>query len=134
MKNKAGIIGIVFLLVVAAGCAKLDTGPSDEELGKEYLTKAQEYEARGDQVEALEQYKLVLTVDPENQLAREKSSAIERNLEKLSEEHYQIGLKFYKKGQYGQARKEFLTALRYNPEHEEAKGRLTTSKKRNRAG
>ena len=58
MKINAGIIGIAFLLVMAAGCAKFDTGPSDEELGKEYLAKAQEYEARGDLVEALEQYKM----------------------------------------------------------------------------
>jgi tetratricopeptide (TPR) repeat protein len=93
------------------------------------LAKAQAYEEQGDLVEAFEQYKLVLTVDPENQLAKEKSAVIDSELHKLAEEHYQIGLKFYKKGQYGQARKEFLTALRYYPEHADAKDKLTTSKK-----
>ena len=128
MKNNAGIIAIVLFLILAAGCAQIGT-KSSAELGKEYLAKAQGYEAQGDLVEASEQYKLVLTVDPENQLAKEKSAAIDRKLHKLAEEHYQVGLQFYKKGQYGQARKEFLTALRYYPEHADAKDKLTTSKK-----
>jgi tetratricopeptide (TPR) repeat protein len=128
MNKKAGIIGIVFLIFLAVGCAVIGT-KSPAELGKEYTAKAQEYEKQGDLVGALEQYKLALTVDPENQLAKERSIAIDRQLQKLAEEHYQIGLKFYKKGQYAQARKEFLTALRYYPEHAEAKGKLTTSKK-----
>jgi tetratricopeptide (TPR) repeat protein len=128
MNNKVVVIGIIFLIVLTVGCAAVDT-KSQAELVKGYLTKAQEYEAQGNLVEASEQYRLVLTVDPENQPAKEKSIAIEQQLRKLAGEHYQVGLKFYKKGQYGQARKEFLTALRYYPEHPEAKKRLTTSKK-----
>jgi tetratricopeptide (TPR) repeat protein len=128
MKHKAGIIGIVLVLVLAVGCAGIGK-KSPAQLAEEYTAKAQDYEAQGNLVEALEQYKLVLTVDPENQLAQEKSTAIEQELHKKAEEHYQIGLKFYNQGQYREARKEFLTALRYNSEHAEAKDKLTATKK-----
>jgi len=128
MRHKAGIIGIVLVLVLAVGCAGIGKKPPAQ-LAEEYTAKAQNYEAQGNLVEALEQYKLVLTVDPENQLAKEKSTAIEQELHKQAEKHYQIGLKFYNQGQYREARKEFLTALRYNPEHPEAKDKLTATKK-----
>ena len=128
MKNKAVIIGLIFLLVLLAGCAQLGT-KSPAQLAKEYTAKAKEYEEKGDLVEALKQYKLVLTVDPENKLAQEKSATLEPQLNKLAEEHYRIGLNYYRQGQYPPARKEFLTALRYNPEHMEAKDKLTAARK-----
>jgi tetratricopeptide (TPR) repeat protein len=128
MKNKAVIIGLIFLLVLLAGCAQLGT-KSPAQLAKEYTAKAKEYEEKGDLVEALKQYKLVLTVDPENKLAHEKRVTLEPQLNKLAEEHYQNGLKYYRQGQYPPARKEFLTALKYNPEHMEAKEKLTAAKK-----
>lgn len=128
MKTKAGIVGIIILFVWAGGCATFGT-KSPEQLADEYTSKAQQYESQGDLVAAMEQYKLALTVDPENQLAREKRAAIEPQLNKLAEEHYQSGLKFYRQGQYHPARQAFLTALRYNPDHHEAKNILTVTRK-----
>jgi tetratricopeptide (TPR) repeat protein len=127
MKNKAEIISVILLLILLIGCA---SGPkSPETLAKEYTAKAQQYEKQGDLVEALKQYKLVLTVDPENELAQQKRATLEPQLNKLAEEHYKNGNKFYNKGEYGQARKEYLTALRYNPEHANAKAKLTATSK-----
>ena len=128
MKHKTGLIGVILVLTLAVGCAGLGK-KSPAQLVEEYTAKAKAYEAQGDMVEALEQYKLVLTVDPQNQLANEKSTTIGQVLHTEAEAHYQIGLKFYNQGQYRQARKEFLTALRYNPEHAEAKDKLTATKK-----
>jgi len=129
MKHKTAIIIVVVLLLgMVCGCSTTGT-KSKAQLTKDYLTKAQEYEKQGQLVEALEQYKLATTVDPENQLAREKSTSIEQELNKKAEEHYQIGLRYYSRGRYNEARKEFLTALRYNPEHAGAKDKLTTSRK-----
>jgi tetratricopeptide (TPR) repeat protein len=128
MKNKAAISGVIFLIFLIAGCAGFGS-KSPTQLAKEYTAKAQAYEKKGDLVEALKQYKLVLTVDPQNKLAQEKRATLEPQLNKLAEEHYQIGLKYYRQGQYPPARKEFLTALRYNPEHAEAKDKLTAARK-----
>jgi len=128
MKNKAIIIGVIALILLIAGCAQFGT-KSPTQLAKEYTAKAKAYEEKGDLVEALKQYKLVLTVDPANKLALEKSATIGSRLNKLAEEHYQIGLKHYRQGEYPPARREFLTALRYNPEHMEAKDKLTAARK-----
>ncbi|MCK5202295.1 MAG: tetratricopeptide repeat protein, partial [Desulfobacterales bacterium] len=128
MKNKAAMSGVIFLIFLIAGCAGFGS-KSPTQLAKEYTAKAQAYEKKGDLVEALKQYKLVLTVDPQNKLAQEKRATLEPHLNKLAEEHYQIGLKYYRQGQYPPARKEFLTALRYNPEHAEAKDKLTVARK-----
>jgi tetratricopeptide (TPR) repeat protein len=128
MKNKAEIISVILLLILLIGCATTGT-KSPEKLAKEYTAKAQQYEEEGDLVEALKQYKLVLTVDPENQLAQQKKATLEPQLQKLAEEHYTNGIKFYNRGEYGPARKEFLTALRYNPEHASAKAKLTATSK-----
>ena len=128
MKHKTGLIGVILVLALAVGCTGLGK-KSPAQLAEEYTAKAKAYEAQGDMVEALEQYKLALTVDPENQLAKEKSTTIGLKLNQTAQEHYLIGLKFYNQGQYREARKEFLTALRYNPEHAEAKDKLTATKK-----
>lgn len=128
MKTKAGIVGIIILFVWAGGCATFGT-QSPKQLADEYTAKAQQSEAQGDLVAALEQYKLVLTVDPDNPLARGKRNAIEPQLKQRAEEHYQSGLKFYRQGQYRPARQEFLTALHYNPDHTEAKEILNTVRK-----
>ncbi|MDX2501597.1 MAG: tetratricopeptide repeat protein [Deltaproteobacteria bacterium] len=127
MKHKTGLIGIIVVLALAVGCAGMGK-KSSAQLAEEYTAKAKVYEEQGDMVAALEQYNLVLTVDPENQLAKAKSATIGQELNSKAEEHYQIGLKFYNQGQYREANKEFLTALRYNPDHAEAKNKLTATK------
>jgi len=128
MKNKRGIIGVVILLIVIVGCAQ-PAVKRRPDLAEQYTAKAAEYEARGDLIEALEQYRLAVTVDPENQLAQEKSVEIEQELNERAEKHYEAGLEFHQKGQYGEARKEFLMALRCNPDHAEAKDMLTSASK-----
>jgi tetratricopeptide (TPR) repeat protein len=123
MKTKAGIIGVLFVLGLVAGCAEVPTRPPAE-LPDTYITKAQELEAQGDLVKALEQYKVALTVDPGNQLAKEKVSQLESTLGEMAEKHYQDGVAFRRKGEYNRAQQEFLTALRYKPDHPEAKKML----------
>ncbi|MBW2437591.1 MAG: tetratricopeptide repeat protein [Desulfobacterales bacterium] len=128
MKNNAGIISVFLLFFLLAGCASMGT-KSPKALAKEYTAKAQQFENQGDLVEALKHYKLVLTVDPDNQLAQEKIAVLEPQILELAEKHYKDGLKYYNRGQYGPARKEFLTALRYNPEHTKAKEKLEGTSK-----
>ena len=123
MKSIAAIISIVLLLVLFCGCGSMGR-KSPEALAEEYTSKAQQFEKQGDRVEALKHYKLVLTVDPDNQSAQQKVAELEPVMLELAEKHYKDGMNFYNKGEYRQARKEFLTALRYNPEHIRAKNQL----------
>jgi tetratricopeptide (TPR) repeat protein len=125
MKMNRRIICVAIVLILLGGCANLLTrSPEDR-----YMAKASKYEKKGNMVDALEQYKLVLTVNPANQAAKEKSTKIEHKLKVQADAHYRNGLNYHRKGQYKKARKEFLISLRYNPEHSGSKKMMIVSKK-----
>ncbi|NNF99635.1 MAG: LysM peptidoglycan-binding domain-containing protein [Desulfobacteraceae bacterium] len=122
------LIGII-LTVLSSGCGKNTVGPPPSELADQYIAQARSYEANDEPVKALEQYRLVQTVDPENEIAGKKTEFLQKQLQDLSEKHFQHGLKSHRNGAYTQARKAFLTALRYNPDHAGAKDYLTGSRR-----
>jgi tetratricopeptide (TPR) repeat protein len=122
MKTKFEIIGIVLLFALMTGCTNLELRSSEtirQEQAAQYQAQAAEYEDKGDLVEALKQYRLVLTVDPDNQIARDKSIQIEQELVRLADEHYQSGMAHYHEGRYNLAHQEFLAALSYDSDHEQ---------------
>lgn len=96
------------------------TESKDKQLIQTFLDKGQKYENDGDFVEALRQYELTLTVDPQNQTAMTKSLQIKKDISISAQKHYQAGLKLRTKGKYLLAQKEFLTSLRLQPNHPEA--------------
>jgi len=124
-KSSVLIWGVLFVLMIG-GCSgiqkKLEnaTESKDKKLAQIFIEKGQKYENEGDLVEALKQYELTLTVDPQNQTAMKKSRQIKKNTTILAQKHYQIGLRLRKKGRYRLAQKEFLTSLRLQPDHSEA--------------
>jgi tetratricopeptide (TPR) repeat protein len=121
-KIRVFILGVL-IGVMIGGCAGIKekfTGSQKEELVQTYIKTGQDYENKGDLVQALKQYKLALTVDPKNEEAIEKSGLLEKNMRILAEKHYRNGLKLRKKGKYQLARKEFLTTLELQPDHEKA--------------
>lgn len=115
---------IIFILAVVffAGCA---TMPNPELAGK-YVTEAQNLEKTGDLPAALEKYKLALTADPNNAEAKESSQRLTDKLAKMADERYNLGMKYHRQGKYGLARKEFLTALKFQPDHEKASQMLVS--------
>jgi len=124
-KNRVVILGVL-IGVMIGGCAGIKgikekfLGSNKKELVQTYMRSGQEYENKGDLVQALKQYKLALTVDPKNKVAIEKSGLLEKNMRVLAQEHYRKGIKLRKKGKYQLARREFLTALELQPDHLEA--------------
>ena len=93
MKKSAGIISVGLLIMLLVACASMGR-KSPEALAKDYSAKAQKFEKQGDLVEALKHYKLVLTVDPDNQPAQQKIAALEPQMLKLADKHYREGLKY----------------------------------------
>jgi len=127
MKKKIRVVILGVLIgVMIGGCAGIKgikekfLGSKNKELVQTYIRSGQEYENKGDLVQALKQYKLALTVDPKNKEAIEKSGLLEKNMRVLAQEHYRKGIKLRKKGKYQLARREFLTALELQPDHSEA--------------
>ncbi|MFH1153254.1 MAG: hypothetical protein V1793_05515 [Pseudomonadota bacterium] len=133
MRISSLISGLCLLVFLSAGCVST-TGPAgkgapaNEKLVQQYLDKGSSFENQGDLVNALEQYKLALTVDGSNNLAARKKQDLEQALQERAEAHYQAGLKLDREGQPDQARKEYLAALQNWPEHAGAKERVTYGK------
>jgi tetratricopeptide (TPR) repeat protein len=133
MARKTRIMLIVFLVGFTGGCASVSEmlpwkGKEAEEkkLVEMYLKKGQDSEQQGDLMEAIKQYKLALTQDPENQEAFESKNRVETKIRVVAERHYQKGLKYHRTGKYGLARREFLAALDFWPDHEQARKMFDT--------
>jgi tetratricopeptide (TPR) repeat protein len=118
----------VFALV---GCAvtpekKIPEGVS---IRDGFLQQARELEAKGDLVAALKGYRLAQAADPQSNEAGNGRQRMEKQLRLSAEKHYQAGLNYQKHGKYGQARQQFLIALRLWPEYPEPAKLLTTRKR-----
>ena len=126
MKRHFFLIGPLVLALLCASCALMDTSQPDPELAAQYVLRAQKLEKQGDLPAALEQYKLALTADPGNSDAKKNSERLTKKLTRLADERYQLGMKYHSQGKYGLARKEFLTALKYQPDHPQASKMLVS--------
>jgi tetratricopeptide (TPR) repeat protein len=119
MMNTRAFIGLAILLLILSGCQTTGQAPREQDKqANNYLLQAQAYESEGNLVDALEQYKLAQTMDPDTPLVAESIQRVEQQLQQLAETHYQAGLRFRDKGKWELAKKEFLKALSYWPDHQ----------------
>lgn len=120
---------VAFLLsgLLLNGCLKPSgTAKPNPKLAAQYLEKGKTLETKGALIEAYEQYKLALTVDPKNAEAGQLAERLAQKLSKLADARYKLGMKYHRQGKYGLARKEFLTALKYQPDHPKASKMLVS--------
>jgi len=128
----------IFLFFAASlvGCAPmLEKRPvqpplSGEAFVQEHFKKALEYEKQKELVEALKHYKIAETAAPGNQEILDGRGRVEDAIQRKAEAHYLAGLELSKEGKYGEARKQFLTALRLRPDYPEVIKVLTTRKRK----
>jgi tetratricopeptide (TPR) repeat protein len=121
------LLWIAFLVTACVSTSSKTKKPNPA-LAGQYIAQAQTLEKKGDLPAALEQYKLALTVDPENKQAMSNQARLKQTLSKLADERYKLGMKYHRQGKYGLARKEFLISLKYNPDHEKASKMLVSRK------
>ncbi len=124
MINKYICIGWGLLLISLWGCQASQATREKDQQAKAYIEQAQAYESQGNLVEALEQYNLAQTIDPNEPVIIDGINRLGKQLDELADTHYQAGLNFRDKGQWDLAKKEFLQALRYRPEHQKAAAML----------
>jgi tetratricopeptide (TPR) repeat protein len=120
----------LFLLPAAVffGCALApvketakERAPAPEErFAADSAARAKELEAAGRLPEALREYKIALTVRPNDRAATEGRERVEKALRKSADERTRAGLRLQKEGKPSQALQQFLTALRLWPDHREA--------------
>lgn len=109
------------------GCANLmGIMTLNPKLAARYVEKGKALEKKGAKIKAHEQYKLAITADPDNIEARQGSDRLALQLSKLANERYRLGMKYHRQGKYGLARKEFLTALKFQPDHPRASKMLVS--------
>ncbi len=131
------IVAVISMIVVATwftGCAVPEKGEpflpgSATVISEEYVKAAKTHEAQKELVAALRQYRLALTANPGNEVAREGAKRMASETQAAAERHYQTGNTLQQKGRYAPARTEFLTALRFDPDHQGARESLTGGKR-----
>lgn len=62
----------------------------------------------------------VLLFDKKNEIAHTYLSQIDEELKKLGEDYFYRGITYFRNQNYAGAREEFMRALKYSPQHEEA--------------
>jgi len=123
----AMVLGILLSGLQLSGCVMPGSkAKPNPELAAQYIEKGKVLEKKGDLPEAYEQYKLALTVDPKNPEASQNRERLNKELSKLADQRYRMGMKYHRQGKYGLARKEFLTALKYQPNHPKASKMLVS--------
>ncbi len=124
------------LLILIGGCAEAPPrsapqpaeapppAPSAEEFARKFVEKYRarglEFEQKKDWPQALWSWKIVLGFLPNDESVRKKVEELRQLTMELSNQHFRNGVAQFQKNALIQARKEFLTALYFNPEHKEA--------------
>jgi tetratricopeptide (TPR) repeat protein len=84
---------------------------------EKFRTRALEFEQKKEWLQALQSWEIVQGFTPQDEEIRKKMEALRHQIATLSEQHFSKGVAFFQKHSLVQARKEFLSALYYNPEH-----------------
>lgn len=117
--NNRFVFLLLGLVLMAGGCAHVEKPAPDTAEAEKRVETSISMERRGDVVSAIEDLKVALVIDPYNKKALEELNRliVRRNHE--AEQHYRAGAAA-RDSNSQEARKEFLNALRLNPDHEQA--------------
>jgi tetratricopeptide (TPR) repeat protein len=120
-------ISLWLLLAVISGCAGLaprETRPLPGErawsVPKECARRARGHERAGDLGKALYFWEIVARFEPGNRELSEKIRTLRETIRVKADEHYSKGVHYFQENDVQKARKEFLSVLLYDPEHERA--------------
>jgi tetratricopeptide (TPR) repeat protein len=128
----------LILLFIIAGCtgvsdflqentaARIVTGASEKErrqiilLSDRLQVRAKEYEKSGEIYSALLCWQVLSILNPNDQEYARRFRQLKNESQLAAERHFETGERYFNKNQMENARREFLTALRYNPDHPQA--------------
>lgn len=87
---------------------------------EQYSNRAMEYGKKGEWRKALQSWEIVKSFVPSDETVAKKIENLRTQINVLTDQHFKQGLTYYQKHSLPEARKEFLLALCYNPDHKEA--------------
>jgi tetratricopeptide (TPR) repeat protein len=125
-------IWVLLLPVLIGGCAEapLRRPPTPAPLAaddftslfvEKYRARGLEYERKKDWPKAIRNWEVVVGFLPTDESARKKVEELRRQTLEMSNKHFRNGVAQFQKNALIPARKEFLAALYYNPEHKDAR-------------
>ncbi len=85
-----------------------------------YLEKSSKYEKNDELQTALFYLQIAGTLDPDSTKIHERIATLKSAVDHKAGQHFTRGVGFFKKGRIKDARKQFLTTLRYAPDHKDA--------------
>jgi len=106
--------------------ARIVTGASENEqrqkvlLSDRLMLRAKEYEESGEIYGALLCWQVLSVLNPKEQEYAGRFRQLKYESQQAAKRHVEIGELYFNKNQFESARREFLTALRYNPDHPQA--------------
>jgi tetratricopeptide (TPR) repeat protein len=125
--HKVWRMGLVFLVLVVLGCAAPPQKPTvliEKDpffiFPEQYRKKAIEYEKNGELPKALQSWEIVTSFIPTDEEVAKRIVALKTQIRTTADQHFKKGLSYYQRNSMEAARKEFLIALNYNPDHQEA--------------
>jgi tetratricopeptide (TPR) repeat protein len=116
---------LILVTTVLFGCATIEKQlqiPNAAARG--YLSQGRASENAENWVEAARYYNLAHAVDPQNKQIADSLKRVQAKRLKLAEVHYRQGLRHLAQGKYRDGERQFLTALRYWPQHKGALKKL----------
>jgi tetratricopeptide (TPR) repeat protein len=123
--NTQSLFHLILVATVLFGCAVIDKLPGfPPDVAKGYISQGRASEAAGNWIEADRYYKLALAVEPQNTQIADSLKRVEAKRLKLAEAHYRKGLRYLAQGKYRDGQQQFLTTLRYWPQHKGALEKL----------
>ena len=99
-------------------------------LPDKYQKKALDYEAKELFPQAIQSWRIVLGFHPHDRQIKERINSLSKKSQAKAGEHFNKGVKFYKHGQFRDARREFLLTLAYDQNHDMALDYLKTKLQR----
>ena len=88
---------------------------------EKYRGRGLEYEQKKDWPQALRSWEIVLGFLSTDESVRKKVTELRQQITTLSNQHFRNGVAHFQKNALIPARREFLAALYYNPDHKEAR-------------
>ncbi len=115
-------IAALILTATTCGCAALQPESVQPEArpAETYTKKAQALEDQSELQLALFTWQIIAQLDKDSNAPTSSIQRLQQKTAKAASRHFQQGRKYYKAGEYEKARREFLIALRYKPDHRQA--------------
>jgi tetratricopeptide (TPR) repeat protein len=128
MKNSGKLIVALLLCASVSGCAAVLQRLQNRMASpaEAYRKRALSFEKQDEPQQAILCWEVVAQLTPGDKNITKHISDLKRSTARAAQKHFQLGLDHYRTGARNKAMQEFLTAVRLDPDHEQARFYLKT--------